>query len=474
MEAFKQLVGRSTPNAAAASAAAEQDSNSSTGSQSFDESSSKTGGGKITTETTRDGSGEDVYAEHAVKRTGTWVGAVFNIMCISIGTGTMNLPSVVKRCGWFGVILFVAMAVIGWYVGVLFRRAMYSRRGRRLSSFAIVTREAFGPWGFWFATAITYLYCCGTVISWIIVSGTQITRLLGFAGVDLDDRISMTIIAIVMWIPFTLLKTLGEITVSSVFGVATAMFTVIVLGVVSIQHKYTATYHAPGYDSAPTHRFIIGEGIPSALASISFMYAGAVAFPHIEGNMKKATQFGWMLFLSNTLVCGAYLVSAVSGYYAFGNQTLSPILNNMPNMAVVNAATILIIIHVIFAAPVMLVSANLELELALGVMAGIIGRKREFLWRFVMRTVTMGILLAISIAIPYFGQVIDLVSAISTTVVFFMVPVLCYVKLVGWRNIRVYELVLCFIIVAIGAVACVWGLIDAIKALKKAIHDGHG
>ncbi|KAJ1826452.1 hypothetical protein LPJ56_002167 [Coemansia sp. RSA 2599] len=412
--------------------------------------------------------------EHSIKRNGSWLGAVFNIMCISIGTGTMNLPAVVKRCGWFGVILFVLMAIVGWYVGILFKRAMYARPGKRVSSFALVTREAFGVPGYWFATAITYLYCCGTVISWIIVSGTQITRLLGFADAVLDKKISMTIIAIVMWIPFTLLKTLKEITVSSVFGVLTAMFTVIVLAVTSLQHRYTDTYHLPEYDSAPTHKFIIGAGIPSALASISFMYAGAVAFPHIEGNMRKPGQFGWMLFLSNVLVCGAYLLSSVTGYVAFGDQTVSPILNNLPNLAIVNAATILIIVHVVFAAPVMLVSANLELELALGVMPQVMGRKKEFFWRSVMRTFTMGVLLAVSIAIPYFGQVIDLVSAISTTVVFFMVPVLCYVKLYGWRRIPRYELVLCALLVAVGGVACVWGLIDAIKSLKTAVENGHG
>ncbi|KAJ2101456.1 hypothetical protein GGI16_003449, partial [Coemansia sp. S142-1] len=184
--------------------------------------------------------------------------------------------------------------------------------------------------------------------------------------------------------------------------------------------------------------------------------------------------FGWMLSLSNTLVCGAYLLSSVTGYLAFGNQTVSPILNNLPNLAIVNVATVLIIVHVVFAAPVMLVSANLELELALGVMPQIIGKRKEFMWRVVMRTITMGILLGVSIAIPYFGQVIDLVSAISTTVVFFLVPVFCYVKLFGWRNILKYELVLCFILAGIGAVACVWGLIDAIKSLKTAIENGHG
>ncbi|KAJ2776971.1 hypothetical protein H4R18_005389 [Coemansia javaensis] len=417
--------------------------------------------------------GNDVYLEHAVKRTGSWVGAVFNVMCIGVGTGVMNLPSVVKRSGWFGIFLFVLMAVIGWYVGVLFRRAMYARPGRRISSFALVTREAFGAPGYWFATAITYVYCCGTVVSWIIVSGTQITRLLGFAGAHLDKKISMTIIAVVMWIPFTLLKTLKEITISSVFGVLTAMFSVVVFAVTTIRHKYTDTYHSPDFDSAPSHKFIIGEGIPSALASISFMYAGAVAFPHLEGNMRKPHQFGWMLLLSNALVCGAYLLSAVPGYYAFGDQTVSPILGNLPNLPIVNAATIIIIIHVIFAAPVMLVSANLELELAFGVMPGIIGKRREFVLRVIMRTVTMGILLAISIAIPYFGEVIDLMSAISTTVVFFMVPVFCYVKLFGWRTIPKYELLLCALLAAVGGVACVWGFIDAVKALKKAVENDH-
>ncbi|KAJ2582212.1 hypothetical protein GGH95_001657 [Coemansia sp. RSA 1836] len=432
----------------------------------FGDSSSQPDAGKAT-------ASSDVYLEHAVPRNGSWVGAVFNVMCISIGTGTMNLPSVVRRCGWFGIILFGLMAIVGWYVGVLFKRSMYSRPGRRISSFSLVTREAFGPVGYWFATAITYLYCCGTVVSWIIISGTQISRLLGFANAHLSEKASMAIIAIAMWIPFTLLKTLGEITISSVFGVLTAMFTVIVLGVTSLQHKYTDSYHSPDFDSGPTHSFIIGSGIPSALASISFMYAGAVVFPHIEANMQRPQQFGWMLSLSNMLVCGAYILSSATGYAAFGNQTVSPILNNLPNLAIVNAATVLIIVHVVFAAPVMLVSANLELELALGVMPGIIGKK-EFIWRLLMRTVTMGILLGVSIAIPYFGQVIDLVSAISTTVVFFLIPVFCYVKLFGWRKIPKYELALCFVLAVVGAIACVWGLIDAIKSLRTAVQNGHG
>ncbi|KAJ1807071.1 hypothetical protein LPJ77_003239 [Coemansia sp. RSA 2523] len=413
------------------------------------------------------------FVEHAVQRNGSWLGGIMNIMCISIGTGTMNLPKVVSRVGWFGIILFVLMAIIGWYVGVLFRRAMYAT-DRRVSSFALVTQSAFGKIGFWFATVITYLYCCGTALSWIIVCGTQITRLIGFAGGNLDEKISMTIIALVMWVPFTALKTLREITISSMFGVLTALFTVLVLAVTSLQHKYTDVYHGPEFDGAPTHEFIIGKGIPSAIASISFMYAGSVAFPHVEGNMRKPQQFGWMLFVANTLVCGAYLLSSVTGYVAFGDQTVSPILNNLPNLAIVNAATIVIIVHCVFALPVMLVSASLELELALGVMPGILGKKKELAWRIFMRTVTMGVLLGISIAIPYFGQVIDLVSAISTTVVFFMVPVFCYVKLLGWNRIPKYELLLCGVLAAIGGVACVWGLIDAIKSLQTAVQLGHG
>ncbi|KAJ2032585.1 hypothetical protein IWW57_000141 [Coemansia sp. S610] len=431
-------------------------------------------GSSDTPDTGKVATASDTHLEHAVPRNGSWVGAVFNVMCISIGTGTMNLPSVVRRCGWFGIVLFVLMAIVGWYVGVLFKRSMYSRPGRRISSFSLVAQEAFGLGGYWFATCITYLYCCGTVVSWIIISGTQITRLLGFAQVHLNEKASMAIIATAMWIPFTLLKTLGEITIASVFGVLTAMFTVVVLGVTSLQHKYTDTYHSPEFDSGPTHAFIIASGIPSALASISFMYAGAVVFPHIEANMKRPGQFGRMLSLANTLVCGAYILSSATGYAAFGSQTVSPILNNLPNLAIVNAATILIIVHVVFAAPVMLVSANLELELALGVMPDIMGKRKELAWRVVMRTITMGILLGVSIAIPYFGQVIDLVSAISTTVVFFLVPVFCYVRLFGWRKIAKYELVLCFILAGVGAVACVWGLIDAIKSLRAAIQSGHG
>ncbi|KAJ1918585.1 hypothetical protein H4219_002522 [Mycoemilia scoparia] len=401
-------------------------------------------------------------APHPSKRTGTWMGASLNIICVSVGTGVLNLPSVINRSGWSGLGIMVLMAIIGVYVGNIFVQTMYIKPGKRLESFAFVTQEAFGRKGFWFSTAITVVYCLGTVCTWIIITGTQTTHLLGEAHKHLDQRASMAIVAVCMWIPYVSLKEIREITISSVFGVLTALATAIIVVCASFANR----------DSSAAHTGVAVGGLPTALASISFMYAGAVVYPHIEGNMKHPKQWCVTLGLSNFVVCTIFCLVSGVGYWAFGSHTVSPVVDNLPHTTAVNAGIVLIILHVIFAAPLMLVSATLEIEMALGITKEKMGTVREMAWRLVIRTLAISGLLGISIAIPYFGETLDLISSISTTVVFFLVPVACHIKLLGWRNAGLTKLVACGAIFLLGIVACGLGTFNAVKALVASVRNG--
>lgn len=70
--------------------------------------------------------------------------------------------------------------------------------------------------------------------------------------------------------------------------------------------------------------------------------------------------------------------------------------------------------------------------------------------------------------VPFFADFMSLIGALANCGLVFLLPILCYLKLTGWRNKKWYELVFCAITIFLGIVGCVFGTIDAIRAL---VHD---
>ncbi|KAJ1929733.1 hypothetical protein FBU59_007022, partial [Linderina macrospora] len=111
------------------------------------------------------------------------------------------------------------------------------------------------------------------------------------------------------------------------------------------------------------------------------------------------------------------------------------------------------------------------LELALGVTKEKLGRVKEFIFRTAFRTVFFGIMTAIAIVIPYFGDIISLVGAFSTSILLFIVPVACYLKLLGWKHVRWYQLIIGVCIMGLGIYVCVLGAKGAIETLQEHIRE---
>ncbi|KAJ1734840.1 hypothetical protein LPJ72_002158 [Coemansia sp. Benny D160-2] len=406
---------------------------------------------------------EQQQAAHLPRNAG-FLRSFSNVVCIIIGTGCLQIPYAFAKTGWIGVAIIVLSAVIGAYTGILTIRCLYYQPGTRLHSFPQIGRAAFGRWGQYATQFFNYLYSLGTTCLYIILSGQFIHGLLVTLGVGVSQKVWMIVVAVVMWIPVAILKEMSEAAVLAIFGLLASIVVIIIATVMSLLDPYTQMHPA---DPAPGHDIAIGIGIPVALSSIVFSFAGSVVYPHVEASMKKPRQWPSVVFASMIFCAVAYLLIGVAGYWAYGDLVVSPVLDSIPAGAPATVAKIMITLHVIIAAPIMLLSFYLEVEKQWNITAERLGKRREFTIRLIYRSAVVAAVCGVSLAIPYFSDFLSLISSLACVTMFAIIPVVCYLKLYGHRVAPWYEKIWMLFVLAIGAVACIWGSIDAIKSLIK-------
>lgn len=245
----------------------------------------------------------------------------------------------------------------------------------------------------------------------------------------------------------------------SIFGV---LATVVLVGVTMVESglDYKNTKDTVTYDAA------ILRNLPMAVATISVCFGGNVVFPHTEAAMRYPKAWNKVLIWSMIACCVMYAMVAIPGYMTYGADAESPILSSLPDGVSNKVATIMIVAHVLLAAPVLMTSFALELERVMGITVEQMGVFKERVYRTVLRLVVMGVVGGIACLVPFFSSFLSLLGALGNCSLIFILPILFYFKLFGWRQVRWYEMLWCAVTLIIGVVSAVIGSIDAIKELK--------
>ncbi|KAG0358212.1 hypothetical protein BGZ54_010536 [Gamsiella multidivaricata] len=370
--------------------------------------------------------------------------AYANVVCVVAGTGTLGLPYALKLGGWIGVGILLLSLLMSIYTAILLMKCLYYNGKYRLSSYQEVGRHAFGRAGliavWFFHTSIVI----GAPVMYLILSGTEMKGLV--ANDAISTKAWIWICAAIVAIPFVAMKTLKEVAVMSVFG---ALATV-VLVIVAVRGSII-DLHNPAYASV-VHDNVILAHLPTTVASISICFGGNVVYMHVEEAMRYPRSWNRVVAAALATCSILYIATAIPGYLTYGSEAQSPILANLPNDTATKIGTVVIIIHVILAAPILLTSFALEFERLLDIT--------------VTRLILVGICGGIACTVPYFGDFLSLLGALGNCTLIFVLPILCYFKLIGWRHLKWYELLWCAIIVIIGVISAIIGSIDAIKALK--------
>lgn len=337
-------------------------------------------------------------------------------------------------------------------------KCLYYNGKYRLSSYQEVGRHAFGKPGYIAVWCFHTSIVLGAPIMYMILAGSEMQGLVNNDAISLKAWV--WIAAAVVAVPFVTMKTLKEVAVMSVFGALATLVLVIVAVRGSIMDMDN-----PKYDTVQ-HANVILKNLPSTVASISICFGGNVVYMHVEEAMRYPKSWNRVVAAALGTCSILYLATAIPGYICYGDQALSPILSNLPKDTFTKVGTIVIIIHVILAAPILLTSFALEFERLTDITVARRGKKMEWVYRTLSRLVVIGFCGGIACIVPYFGDFLSLLGALGNCTLIFVLPILCYFKLIGWRQMKWYELVWCAIIVIIGVVSAIIGSIDAIKALR--------
>ncbi|KAF9933074.1 hypothetical protein FBU30_006575 [Linnemannia zychae] len=387
--------------------------------------------------------------------------AYANVVCVVAGTGTLGLPYALKLGGWIGVGIMLLSLLMSIYTAILLMKCLYYNGKYRLSSYQEIGRHAYGLPGLiavWFFHTSIVL---GAPIMYMILAGTEMNALVHTDAIS--EKAWIWICAAIIALPFVTMKTLKEVAVMSVFG---ALATVILVIVAVRGSVLDMQSHNPKYANI-THDNVVLANLPTTIASISICYGGNVVYMHVEEAMRYPKSWNRVVAAALATCSVLYIATAVPGYLAYGSLALSPILSNLPDDTFTKVGTVFIIIHVILAAPILLTSFALEFERLLDVTVSRRGKAMERVYRTIIRLIVIGVCGGIACTVPFFGNFLSLLGALGNCSLIFVLPIIFYFKLIGWRHLKYHELAWCAFIVIIGLISAVIGSIDAIKALRE-------
>ncbi|XP_018847933.2 amino acid transporter AVT1I-like [Juglans regia] len=199
------------------------------------------------------------------------------------------------------------------------------------------------------------------------------------------------------------------------------------------------------------------DGIPTAVSLYIVCFGGHPAVPSIYITMRERYHFSKVLLSSYSITMLTYMLTAVVGYLMYGDNVESQITLNLPSgevgakVAIYFTLLIPITKYTLVITPV---ATALERELS--------ANYRN--WRPLRMLIRIGLLTSTAIVahvFPYFENLMAIIGSIFVVAASFVLPCLCYLKIVvslnGWSN----KLMGVVAIIVFGSVAGILGTYSA-------------
>ncbi|KAF9352032.1 hypothetical protein BGX26_010074 [Mortierella sp. AD094] len=393
--------------------------------------------------------------------------AVASLVCVIAGTGTLGMPHAVSQTGWLGIILILLALFMSTTTGIMLVKCLYINSDTRRHSYEDIARDSCGFAGYCLAIGTIAINLFGCAVLYVILAASLIQGMV--------NEYSHTWVGIYIYVigcsAFVLVclvstKSMKEVAILSIIGSGATIGVVFIVMGDSAHMRITHAVETLGVN----HQIIHWSNIPSSLATMAFAYSGNVVYPHVEHTMRYPKQWPKAVWSALTLCCVLYISIAIAGYAVFGDTTKSPILDNLPRGVWSIISNILMVIHVLLAAPILLTSLSIMVESLITKQWPAFEKGStvvQFAKRAVDRTIIVVLTAVVAAVIPYFGDMMDLLGALTTCLLVFVFPILFYFMLGGMKGAKWWSLLWYLFILAIGLVAMVMGTIDAIKALVK-------
>ncbi|KAH9326979.1 hypothetical protein KI387_007157 [Taxus chinensis] len=396
--------------------------------------------------------------------TSSFFRTTINLLGIMLGLGLLSTPYALEEGGWMSLVILFALAIICSYTA--FALAGCLECDPKVLNYQDIGNQAFGIKGRVIVSTFLYVEIIFIAIGYTISLGDNIAAIFVDTQLNISSWLHLTtprfltIIAVLVILPTLWLRDLSVISFLSFGGVVTSLLLMLAL-------TWTGIFGEVGFRQEVP--LINMERISVSTGLYAFCYAGHVVFPTIYRSMKDPSKFGRVILISFVIVTAVYSGFACMGATMFGSLVESQITLNMPkHLLVTKLALWATVITPMSKYALQLSPVARELE---NIVASAWKPKGRMVTRVFIVSFLLLSILAMALALPYFGYVLSLTGSFLSITMSIILPCVFYIK-IKRKTISVRMVLLNIFFILIGLVLSISGTIASAKNLIESIH-GH-
>uniref|UniRef100_A0A6N2M5I5 Amino acid transporter transmembrane domain-containing protein n=1 Tax=Salix viminalis TaxID=40686 RepID=A0A6N2M5I5_SALVM len=369
---------------------------------------------------------------------GSWLHCGYHLTTSIVSPSLLSLPYALSLMGWFpGVLCLILAALVTFYSYNLLSLVLehHAQLGRRQLRFRVMAEDILGPaWGRYFVGPIQFGVCYGSVIACILLGGQSLKFIYLLStpegSIQLYGFVSIFGILMLVLAQIPSFHSLRHISlVSLVLALAYSACTT--AGSVHIGKSKNAPPKDYSIDGIMQNRVF---GAFNAISIIATTYGNgiipeiqATVAPPVEGKMFKG------LLVCYAVITMTFFSVAISGYWAFGNQTKGVILMNfvvdekplLPTWVLL-MTNVFTLLQVAAVSVVYLQPTNDVFEGKFSDAKSDQFSIRNVVPRLVFRSLSVIIATAVAAMFPFFGDINAVIGAFGFIPLDFILPVIFY------------------------------------------------
>ncbi|XP_023512552.1 amino acid transporter AVT1I-like [Cucurbita pepo subsp. pepo] len=371
------------------------------------------------------------------------------------GVGILSIPFALSQGGWLSLILLSLVAAVCWYTGLLLKRCMDANPSVR--TYPDIGWLAFGFKGKIMVSVFVYMELYLVAVEFLILEGDNLQKLFPssgfkFGSVSVEGKQMYMVLAAVLILPTTCLKSLGLLAYVSFGGVLASVVLVLCVA-------WVGAVDGVGFNQRD--ELLKLQGLPTTLSLFLFCYCGHAVFPMLCNSMNNKTQFPKVLMVCFVASTMSYGSMAILGYLMYGENIKSQVTLNLPT----HKTSTKIAIYTTLINPITKYAAIIN-PIAMAIEEA----SRLFATRsmaILMRTLLLFTTLILALSIPFFAYVMAFTGAFLSVTNCILIPCLCYLKINKSARKFGWELVVIVGILVMGFSVGILGTCSSIKEIVK-------
>ncbi|KAK3128790.1 hypothetical protein QOZ80_6BG0466400 [Eleusine coracana subsp. coracana] len=382
----------------------------------------------------------------------------FNGVNVLSGVGILSIPYALSQGGWLSLVIFITIAFICFYTGILLQRCIDS--SPLVKTYPDIGELAFGRKGRIIVATFLYLELYLVAIDFLILEGDNLEKLFPnvnfhVARLKIGSKQGFVLIFSLLVLPTTWLRSLNKLAYVGICGVLASV--ILIASVFGIGAFDGVGFHEKGV-------LLKLSGIPTAMSLYAFCFSGHAVFPMIYTSMRNRKTFPTVLLICFMICTLGYGLMGVIGYLMYGESLRSQVTLNLPSKNIGSSVAIYTTLINPFTKFALLITPVAEaIEDSLHV-----GKNRIF--SVFIRTALVVSTTMVALVVPFFAYVVALTGSFLSSTVTMLLPCVCYLKITSSRTSRKLglELVVCSGIIMIGLGIIVIG---TYSSLQQIIHS---